>query len=115
MAKSCVGWRLSPANTRRLPDVGTTLGQRRKRCADIVPTLGECLMFAGPYTRRSTARATTLLHYQFFTAMNRLEINILQLENSRLKTQGTAENVFVRNSTILLKLTVDSITRVSMI
>ena len=33
---------LYPANTRRSPNVGTMLGQRRRRWTNIVPTLGEC-------------------------------------------------------------------------
>ena len=36
-----------PANTRRSPNVGTMLDQRRRRWSNIVPTLGECFRFAG--------------------------------------------------------------------
>ena len=36
-----------PANTRHPPNVGTMLGQSRRRWANIVPTLGGCLVFAG--------------------------------------------------------------------
>ena len=39
--------RTIPANPRRSPNVGTMLGQRRRRWANIVPTLGEHLVFAG--------------------------------------------------------------------
>ena len=41
--------RLSPTNTRRWPKVGLLLGQRRRRWANIPPTLGQRLMFAGSY------------------------------------------------------------------
>ena len=36
-----------PANTRRLPNVGTMLDQRRRRWANVVLTLGECFVFVG--------------------------------------------------------------------
>ena len=36
-----------PANTKRSAYVGTMLDQRRRRCANIVPTLGERFVFAG--------------------------------------------------------------------
>ena len=36
-----------PANTRRSANVGTMLGQRRRRWSNIVPTLAERLVFAG--------------------------------------------------------------------
>ena len=35
-----------PTNTRRSPNVGTMLDQRRRRWSNIVPTLGERLLFA---------------------------------------------------------------------
>ena len=35
-----------PANTRRSPNVGSIMGQRRRRWANIEPTLGERLVFA---------------------------------------------------------------------
>ena len=34
-----------PANTRHSPNVGSMLGQRRRRWTIIEPTLGECLVF----------------------------------------------------------------------
>ena len=34
-------------NTRRSPKVGSMLDQRRRRWANIEPTMGKCLMFAG--------------------------------------------------------------------
>ena len=37
----------SVGNTRRSPNVGTMLVQRRRRWANIVPTLAERLVFAG--------------------------------------------------------------------
>ena len=36
-----------PANTKRWPYVGLMLGQRRRRWANIKPTLGQPLVFAG--------------------------------------------------------------------
>ena len=36
-----------PETTRRAPTVGLILGQRRRPWANIMPTVGECLMFAG--------------------------------------------------------------------
>ena len=36
-----------PANTRRSPNVGSLLGQRRRRCANIESTLSEGLVFVG--------------------------------------------------------------------
>ena len=39
--------RLSPANTRRCPDVGPTLGHRLRRWPSIGPTSGQRLVFAG--------------------------------------------------------------------
>ena len=38
---------ITQKNTRRSPNVGTMLGQRRRRLANIVPTLSERLVFAG--------------------------------------------------------------------
>ena len=35
-----------PANTRRSPNVGAMLGQRRRYVTNITHTLGECFMFA---------------------------------------------------------------------
>ena len=40
--------RSSPANTRRWPNDGLMLDQRRRRWANIHPTLGQRLVFAGP-------------------------------------------------------------------
>ena len=39
----------SPAHTRRLPNAGLWLGQRRRRCANIEPTLGQRLAFSGSF------------------------------------------------------------------
>ena len=36
-----------PANTRRCPDVGPMLGQRRRRWPSVGPTSGQRLVFAG--------------------------------------------------------------------
>ena len=36
-----------PAHTRRLPDVGSMLERRRRRRANVEPTLGKRLVFAG--------------------------------------------------------------------
>ena len=36
-----------PANSRRSPNVGSVLDQRRRRTADIEPALGKRLVFAG--------------------------------------------------------------------
>ena len=35
------------ANTKHSPEFGTMLGQRLRRWPNIVPVLGECLVFAG--------------------------------------------------------------------
>ena len=46
----CYCWsiyRCSPANTRRWPNVGLTLGQRRRRWANVSPTFDQRLVFAG--------------------------------------------------------------------
>ena len=37
----------NPVNTRRSPNAGSMLGQRRRRWANIEPALGECLVIAG--------------------------------------------------------------------
>ena len=37
----------SPENTRRWPNAGLMLAQRRRRWANISPTLGQRLVFAG--------------------------------------------------------------------
>ena len=37
----------NPDNTRRWPNVGLMLGQRRRRWASVSPTLGQCFVFAG--------------------------------------------------------------------
>ena len=37
----------SPVNTRRLPNVGFMLGQRRRRWTNLKLTLGQRVMFAG--------------------------------------------------------------------
>ena len=51
---------LSPANARRLPNVGSVLVQRRRRWANIEPTLGERLVFAGPCTMCTPCKHETL-------------------------------------------------------
>ena len=38
---------MNPANTRHGPNVGSMLGQRRRRWPNIDSTLGRCLVFAG--------------------------------------------------------------------
>ena len=43
----CQGLKAIPENTRRSASVGTMLGQRRRRWANIVPTLSERLVFSG--------------------------------------------------------------------
>ena len=43
----CLGPVTSPANLRRLPKVGSMLGQRRRRWANIDLTLGDRLHVAG--------------------------------------------------------------------
>ena len=42
-----MGRALFPVNTRYRPDAVLLLAQRRRRCANIKPTLGQCLVFAG--------------------------------------------------------------------
>ena len=55
----CICIQNTPANTRRSPDVGTTLGQRRRRWPNVVPTLGKCFVFAGTVLKRSQFYSAT--------------------------------------------------------
>ena len=47
--RSNIAWDYTecPANTTHLPNVGPMLDQRRRRWANIGPTLGRCVVFAG--------------------------------------------------------------------
>ena len=44
---TCTTTSLHPANRRHSPIVGSMLAHHLRRSANIVPTMGECLMFAG--------------------------------------------------------------------
>ena len=46
--------RTHAASTWHSPDVGIMLGQRRRRWANIVTTLGERFVFVGPYSKHET-------------------------------------------------------------
>ena len=49
------------ANTRRPPNVGSMLGQRRRRWTNIEPTLGERLVFAGGHVPKFMQNAVSML------------------------------------------------------
>ena len=62
----------NPANTRRSPNASTMMDQRRKRWANVVPTLGECFLFAGKPVQLLLVRQVVIMCYwgQHITVTN---------------------------------------------
>ena len=71
--------RCTPANTRHWTNVGSMLGRRRRRRANIDPTLVQCLAFAG-YSNWSKFRETVMFAILLWIQKSK-GINILPADN----------------------------------
>ena len=66
-----------PAYTRRWPNVGLLLGQRRRRWANSKPTLGQRLMFAGLHVTEKNQR----VHYTLYIKNITYVKNVILVNN----------------------------------
>ena len=80
----------NPANTRRWPNVGLLLGQRRRRWPNSKPTLGQRLIFAGKRCRNDIDDLYDLLCSNIYQEPDNLKktmMHVSKLEKGIEKTK----------------------------